>query len=259
MNASNIVIGNMGNTCNGQHRLVGLILAVQEWEEDHEKFPFWKTEPTIETLVAFGVKEEEKVLRTMNMGKPCEAADIFYRDPEFFPDRKDKERHKLSRMLGYTVRTLWSRLGVAEAHGIQKTDTELDEFRHRHPRILESVDFIFRENGGKDKRISKYLPLGSASGLLYLMGSSTTEPRSYHQADNPSEEILSWDAWEKACEFFVQLAGGNMPEVSKALGRLIDDGDASPKARLAIVSKAWIQFIEGEPITSESLRLSYVV
>jgi len=66
LNLETIIIGRDGQVLSGQHRLIGLILACQLWQKHSYWSKVWNTEPSIETLVAFGADESEEATRTLD-------------------------------------------------------------------------------------------------------------------------------------------------------------------------------------------------
>ncbi len=161
----------------------------------------------------------------------------------------------------FAVRLLWDRACAdLEAHAPGRTDAEMLDFLARHRRILRCVKHIWETNG--HDKLNPYLALGYASGFLYMMGSAGTVPAAYRSAAHPSEELLDWSFWDKACDFWVRLAAGGeeAAAVRGALDEVIcrdEDGIATLTERFALIAKAWKCVAAGEPITAEGLRLSY--
>jgi len=100
-----IVIGRTGLCIEGQHRLVGLIWAVQEWAKEPDKFPAWQEEPAINALIVKGISEAPEVVNVMNTGKPRSLADAIVACG-LFGDVDPKSLRVLSRMADYAVRLL---------------------------------------------------------------------------------------------------------------------------------------------------------
>jgi hypothetical protein len=92
------------------------------------------------------------------------------------------------------------------------------------------------------------------------MGSSATDPKAYHSADNRNEETLDWSLWKKACDFFTAIADGSqeMQAVRMALSMTDEDGGLSSGERWAIIIKAWLYYSADKEITDRSLELQYV-
>src|SRR5690606_21493596 len=69
-NGEPIIVGNTGMILDGQHTLISLILAAAKWHEKSGQYKDkWKTEPTIDKLIVYGVSEEDSVVNTINTGK----------------------------------------------------------------------------------------------------------------------------------------------------------------------------------------------
>jgi len=259
-NGESRIISATGQLISAQHTLIALVMAVQEWTKHPDSYPRWETEPTMETSIMLGVSDEDKVVNTVDTGKPRTLGEVIYRSP-FFAEVAPKDRQRLSRICEYAVRQVWYRTGVGYAYapGLRKTHAEFLAFIEHHPRLLECVKHIFVEDGG-ERQISKYLSPGSASGLLYLMASSHTDPTEYRRADFPDEQFLDWTNWQKACDFFVLIAGAS-PEIealTEVLQKTIDSDQGSSAAeRVALIVKSWECYIAGEPITPAALRLDY--
>ncbi len=257
-NMENRIIGETGLLLNGQHTLVALVLANQAWEKDPDRYDFWETAPTIETSIALGAPEDSHTVDTLDTCRPRSLSDVLFRGPFFADVTVAKDRKAICRIADYAVKLCWSRLGIKAAYEIRQTHSESINFLERHPRLVEAVQFIHDENG-TDRKVSRFISPGIAAGLLYLMGSAKTEPRKYHQADNPTEDLLDWELWDKACDFWALLAGMSeqLQPLTKALGKLIQDEDSSQASKTATVVTAWALFLSGKKLTVLSLGLKY--
>lgn len=257
LNLENRIIGKTGLVLNGQHTFIALVLAGQAWELAPEDYPFWSEEPTIETSIGFGCDESDVVVNTMDTCKPRTLADVIYRS-EYFSKMKDSERKKVSRMTDHAVKFLWNRTGLPNAFEIRKTHSESLDFIARHPRVLECVNHIFEENG-EGSPLSGLLSPGYSAGLLYLMGSDTTDVTEYATDDSPNEKHLEWKHWDMACGFFVMLAGGaeKLKPLRTKISKAIDDVGLSLAERTALFVKAWTAYVAGEPINTKALSLKY--
>lgn len=259
MNGEPIIIGRTGLILNGQHTLISLVLAAQELEVYPDRWEDWDEEPTMEKLVVFGIDESDDVVNTMDTCKPRSLADVIYRS-EFFADKSDSDRKNVARICDYAVRTMWRRTGAGiDEFNIRRTHAESLDFISRHPRLLECVNHVYEENGGRANNIGKYIGLGYAAGLLYLMGCSDTESDEYHSSGEPKEDQLDWSKWDNACEFFVLLASEatELSAVKKSLGHILDDEGGSVAERTALLVKAWNEFAEGQSVTVKKLELEY--
>ena len=270
LNCENRIIGKTGLILNGQHTLVALILAVQEWEKhggskrDNKYHEYWKTEPTIDTLIAFGADESDRVVNTMDTCKPRTLEEVIYRS-SYYANRPEGFRRKASKILSHAIKMLWHRTGAGlDAFSPKRTHAESLDFVARHGRILECVAHILEENGD-DNRIAKYLSLGYASAFMYLMASASTDRENedgtgYSQMNHPSEKQLNFDKWDLASEFWVKLAAASeeLDEVRIAMAKAIEDGLVGVNVRCALIAKAWLVMSDGDEVTSDDLELVIV-
>ena len=263
-NGEPIIIGKTGLILNGQHTLVALAMAAQEWELNKDRWAdYWPTEPTLEKLVVFGVDEDDAVVNTMDTCKPRSLADVIYRS-EFFVDMSSKDRRQVARIADYAVRMLWHRTGAGmDAFAPRRTHAESLDFINRHPKILECIKHVYIENG--EENLSPLLSLGYLSALMYLMGSCKTdreneEKSGYSQVSAPSETQLNWDMWDLANDYLVLLASGNndVKPVRKAIADVAANGLGSITARCALLIKGWNVFSCGDTISPDDLALSWV-
>jgi hypothetical protein len=256
-NGEPIIVGKTGLLLNGQHTLISLVLAAQEWEDDREKWgEYWDAPPTMAKLVVSGVDESDEVVNTMDTCKPRALWEVIYRS-EHFAHLKNHERKVCARMADYAVRLLWHRTGAGiDAFAPRRTHSESLGFVTRHPRLLEAIRHVYEENGDENC-IGRYVSPGYAAGLCYLMGCSTTDSADYRSAAHPDESMLDWSQWDKACNFIVMLAsGGNETEaVRKYLSERIELGGASNAERWAILANAWIAYDESGKIAKHDLEL----
>ena len=259
LNGEPIIVGCTGLILNGQHQLVSLILAAQEWKDHRDRWSDWPQEPTMEKVVIFGVPETDDVVNTMDTCKPRSLSDVLYRS-QFFANTTAGDRRKLSRVCDYAIRLLWHRTGAnTNAFAPRRTHAESLDFLTQHPKLLECVKHIHEEDDGPSRKITKYISPGYASGLLYLMGCNTTDPAQYIVADSTNEQNLDWAQWNGACDFWVMLASGadELRPVRTALGKILDDGGGSVAERCALIVKAWMLYATNKPVTDELITLTY--
>lgn len=258
-NGEPLIIGRTGMILNGQHSLLSLVLAAQEWKLHPDKWVgYWKTEPTMEKLVVYGVNESDEVVNTMDTAKPRTLDEVLYRS-EHFNKMKTHERLGVAKICASAVKMLWDRTGAdISAHAPRRTHSESLDFIDRHPKLLDCVHHIYEEED-----VKKYITPGYASAFLYLMGSAKTDNEEYSKAENPEEKMLDWSLYDKASDFWVELAGGvdGMKAVRTVLGNIIDDGDgtATWKERAALLAKAWQCYMDDTPITAKKIKLKFEV
>lgn len=263
LNMENRIIGRTGLILNGQHTLVALVLAVQDYNNNPDKFPYWDTEPTIETTIAFGCDESDELVNTLDTGRTRSLSDVIYRSG-YFQDIPNKDRLKAASCTEHAVKLLWGRTGVPGAFAIRQTHAESIDFIKRHPRIIDAVRFIVEEDKG-DKEcphlLSPYISLGYGAAFLYLMAAGSTDPRKYQAADEPNEDDLDFDLWDDAEEFFMSLAQRtqSVDALRIALGALVDEDGASIGEKSALLVKAWACVVDGKNVTAAALKLKYKV
>lgn len=258
LNGENVIVGNTGQCLDCQHRLIGFVLAVQEWYKNPDKWPYWETEPTMETFIVTGIDESDKVVNTINTGKPRSLADVLFRSP-YFADLPRSDRNKVARICDYGVRILWYRTGEgADAFSPRRTHAKSIDFIDRHPKILQCVRHIHDENG-RDSKLTNFISPGYAAGLLYLMGSGNTDSENYGGDNNRDEGQLEWGLYDQACDFWVLLAQGaqEMQPLRDALGNIIDEDGGSMAEKCALVIKAWNLYSIGKKMSIEKLALEY--
>jgi len=257
LNGESMIIGEFGNCLDCQHRLVALVLAAQEFELNPENWEFWEEEPSIVCIIVFGVSEDDAVVNTINTGKPRSFADVVFRS-DYFDDYKTNDRKKVSKVLEWTVKFVANRTGAfVGVYAAKQTHSELIKFVDRHPTILEAAKYIFETNGDSENSVKKFIPLGSAAGLLYLMVVSKSDPKQWR--DVASEESLDLDRLETAKDFWLGIAEDKklFSPVKKSIASLIDDTGATKPERVAILVKAWNCFCQGKPISKARLALKY--
>lgn len=214
LNGETIIIDKHGQVQSGQHRLVGLILAEMirkvypEWKEQ------WRGQVTIDTFIVTGVSQAAEVVDTLDLGQKRSLSDVIFRNREFGKEISEREAKKLSSTLQTAIKLVWERssgpkLGAAAKDSLRLTRTYLPhsealDFLEEHQGLLEAVQEIHRIEG-KERLISGYLSLGFASGLLYLMQVSETDPDKYFES---GVESLRWTYKKKAVEFWEGFAQG---------------------------------------------------
>lgn len=259
-NGEAVVIGRTGRVLSGQHRGIGLVLARQLWEGDQAEHwkTIWPTEPTMETIVVFGVDESDETVQTLDNVRPRSLSDVLYVGG-YFGKLKAADRKNVCKILENAVKMLWSRtLCDQDAFAPRRTHAEALDFVRRHPKVVESVKHVYEENGGTGqdgRKIAKYLPLGYASALHYLMGvSGTPEEKAAKYKKNPSEKALDKSLWDKADEFWMMVAS-----VDPALKNLrgVFDTDAGLQERMGWIIKAWGLWSSGGAVTPKNLQLAY--
>jgi len=208
LNGEAIIIDRKGKIQSGQHRLVALVLAeqtrlkaVERYKEDYG----WRGPVTIETILTTGINEKPEVVDTLDLVQKRSLGDVVFRN-DTFKSATDRDAKRLSNMLAGATRLAWLRSGgrsVSDAPHFPHS--EALDFIKEHPRLVDAVNFVFNEDGGKDKLIGQYISPNYAAGLLYLAGMSATDPDKF-QAEGG--DALNEKLWTKAEDFWVKFAQG---------------------------------------------------
>jgi hypothetical protein len=257
LNGETIILDRLGHVQSGQHRLVGLVLAEQERQKNPRTWAeHGTTKPvTMDGVVVVGISEAKEVADSLDLGQKRSLGDVVYRRNEFAEgETAGKSAKRLSNLLAYALRLVWLRVG-----GMQVSDapnfphSEALSFLERHPRIKECLTFIFGEDGGPEKRISKFLSLGYASGLMYLMAAAKTEP----DAEEPN-----FGLWDKAAKFWTLVAygaelakGDPIHTLREALSRVNAGGGKDRDAIVGMVIKSWNAYTEGEELGAKDIKV----
>lgn len=262
-NFENVIIGKTGKVLNGQHSLIALVLACQCWDKDLSWRDYWPKRPTIAKSVGVGVEETDKVINTMDTCKPRDLRDVVFRS-EHLRDKSRSERMEASRAISHAINMLWARTGAGlEAFAPRRTHTESMHFLNRHLRLLEAVSHIIEENC--DGTIGTIISPGYASALLYLMAAAKTENETkdktgYSQVVDPSEELIDFTLWDRACEFWVFIGQGTealLPVKQSIQSLMSESGGVTIAERMAICIKAWNLWSNRKKVDSKSLDLKY--
>lgn len=268
LNGETIIISRTGRVLNGQHRLIGLVLAAQLWNHDKEKAPEWDAEPSIQTIVVVGISDDQAVQNTIDNVITRSLQDVLFLSP-YFQDYGVGDRKTVAKMAAHAVKMLWARTGQSDsAFSPNRTHSESIDMIERHPRLLECIKHIYEINK-KDNNLKDFLTPGYCSAVMYLMATSATNPTDYYKKTYPSEVDLDFSMWDKAEEFFTLLLAGDklfsdVRTVYADVATHNEDVDhqglgGSMDERIAIMLHAWEQFREDRPMSKSKIELSYVV
>lgn len=263
-NGDTIVVGRSGRLISGQHRLIGLILADQLRLKHKDQWgTIWKSPPSIEAVIHYGISEDPKVVRTVDNVRPRSFSDVLFTDPTFFATKTDTERSKLATAMDFAIKAMWWYTRAKDdPYSGRKTHSEGVEFLLRHPRLKECLSLLWEEDRAE---LSKYLPIGKAAACLYLMASSATEREGYYDLPlrERSEDALDFSRLDQASEFFVLLVSG-APDL-KVVGQAIDalknpvTGErAGDVYRRAVLAKAWASYVANGEVAGEDLALDLI-
>lgn len=269
-NGESMIFDNLGMAQDAQHRLVGLILAVNEWHLDQKREralqrwqDIWREEPSIDALIVVGVESDDKTINTIGTGKPRSLADALYRH-SWFNSMPPKDRERAVKTAETAVNLLWERTAQnLNSFAPRRSHSEAFEFIERHPRILKCVKFIREETKGKKDWALLNCSMGYSAALLYLMGCCTTDasddtnPKRYDVVLN--ESALDWELYDRAEEFFIDLIGNGkateaLREELYKIPREVG-GHFGKNLRIGMVIKAWNLYSDGKKITAEGVRV----
>jgi hypothetical protein len=262
LNGETIIIDKKAMIHDGQHRLVGLILAETMRQKNKEFWSdAWKTPCVLESVVIVGVDHDDDTINTINTGSPRTLSDVIYRT-EFFDNLSQKDRKKVSRIADYALKGLWKKTGAgAYSLAPHMPHSESLDFISNHPYLLEAVKFIWEEEGG-DRRVTSLLPLGTASYMMYLMAAEATDGEAYREYFH--EDVVDFKLKDKAEEFWTLLAGGEtaFSPVKKNLESVQKRFHEFPRivrlCCIGIVTKAWQVWSEGKKITARNCKVEPV-
>lgn len=259
-NGESFVFDSNGQGQDGQHRLVGLILAEQQRQKDPGKWKEYGTKGpiTLDALVVRGVSPKDDVIDTLNIGQKRTLGDVIYRNHTIQHERKgaytDKELQTLSNTLAVALRLTWLRVvNKAVNDAPHFPHSEAMDFLRAHDSITKAVLQIADLEEGSEKKISKSITCGYASGLFYLMAASKTDPDQF--VEN-GVEVLDLGNWGKAKEFWTLFATGKVPAAhpimrAKQIVRGVDSGGAQGREEIIrTIIKAWNYWIEGKTSVS---------
>jgi hypothetical protein len=125
------------------------------------------------------------------------------------PMMNDAIRRKLCNILANATRLVWLRSGgkkVSDAPHFPLSEAE--DFINENLRLEDCVLLVWGYEGGSGKggqKISRYVSLGYAAGLMYLMMTSGTDPDEWREN---GAAALNFDMEPKAKEFWSKLASG---------------------------------------------------
>lgn len=263
LNGEAIIVGKTGSILNGQHTLTAVILAEQDRANDGHWKKYWKGPISIKKLVTYGIEETDNVVNTLDTAKPRTLADVLFRS-QYFADIKPAQRKAVCKIADYAIRLVWHRSGSSiDAYAPRRTHSEALDFINKHPKFLEVVKHIYDEEGGSEKRISKYISLGTAAGLCYLMAASNSDAETYLK--HRSEKAVDLEHLQRAQEFWTILASApnDYKPLRMALGNLGNPetgASGTLSEKIAVFMLAWNFMRENEfakEPTAKNLQLEY--
>ncbi len=244
LNLETIVVAAEGKVLQGQHRLVGFILADMQRELDPKQ---WGDKPLVfEVLLGFGVSSKPANANTYDLGIKRSLGDVIFRHQKFKVSLSDKEKKKVSGVLAGAIRLVWLRSGgLTVSSAPHFPHSEALEFYGKHPGILDAVvEIVKLDEGeeGNEKCIGSLISLGYASALLYMMNSATSE--------------------KKATKFWELFATGEGLEngspilsLKKVLIKAEAGGGKQRDAIIGMVVKTWNLYLKGKSGTTKEIKV----
>jgi hypothetical protein len=262
-NGEAMIVGEYGSVISLQHRGVGLILASQMVENDETGRwrKRWPKGISIETLIVYGVKETTAVIRTVDNVKSRSFADVLYTEG-WFKKVGDNSRALACRIADVAVKQLWARTGAkVDIYSPIRTHSEALDFMTRHPTLEKIIIRLMGEN--QRNALGKYVRIGQASALMYLMAASGTTPggvKKYRDAQTPRERMLDLELFEMAANFWAILIGPDpsFQPLREALARQADPITGAPGSLIvttALIAKAWGLYRAKKDFTDANLEL----
>ncbi len=191
-----------GHVQNGQHRLVGFILACEQLIAEGK-------EPiTIPCIIVTGISPKPETVDTIDLGKRRSLGDVVFRNRTFGKKLDNKSQKKLSSTLSHAVRLVWLRMnGKLVSNAPHFPHSEALDFADANPLIEQAVQEVTDLDTEKEEknRISRYISLAYAAGLLYLMG--TAKSKSDEVAKH-GHKAIDTSKWARALKFWKTFASG---------------------------------------------------
>lgn len=270
-NGESMIIGENGRVLSAQHRGIGLVLAEQIRQQDPETWKHkWKGPVTMKTVIVYGVSEDPKVTRTLDNVRPRSLSDVLFCDPTMFGKVGEEKRKVLTKAMEHAVSLLWRRSGMADSYFITKrTHSAAIDFIERHRRLVEAVAKVHELYSVNHRYYSRLIGLGTAAGLLYLMGCSASDGIAYRSQNPRHEGDLDWSNWDAAVEFWNLFCkaeageddqdGSRLQVLRDVLANMGDDTPAAsrPLAKIAAVLYAWDAIKDDEEVEKEDIQPTY--
>lgn len=255
-NGETMKIGKTGITLDCQHRLVGLVLAVQEWKKEPERFPYWDEEPCIPAIVVVGIEENRRVVNTINVGKTRTVADAIYASGLFY-NVTSRDAKALSRVTDLASRHIMLRSHYENSDDCPYIENaEVVLFLETHPRILESIQYVFNLQQDSDFDIGRHVKLGYCAAFHYLMATSKSDPKKY----DGSENSLDFSRLEKSDRFWVNYAEEHtwFSPIFKIFNTMDNrEFPPYPQEKYSVLVNAWKCWIGNKKPTPTTLSLKY--
>lgn len=242
LNLETIVFGVSGQIRDGQHRIVGFILAEQQRAINEKE---WGSDPLImEVLLGFGVSDAKDVADSYDKGQSRTLEDVVYRHEDFGVRTSDKEQRKISKLLSVALRLAWIRMGgLTVSNAPHFPHSEALEFYEKNPLILRSVKLAIGWDNGesKERLISSSISLGYVAALHYLMSRV-----------NKSQADEFWSTFASGENL---KTGSPILSLKKHLTKAKAGTGLQRDAIVGACVKAWLAFVAGENLSTKEVAL----
>jgi len=257
LNGQTISIDWDGNIMSGQHRFLALGMAEETRLKNVSYYKTkygWGGPCTMGVIVVTGL--DPKTADTIDIGQVRSGGDVLFRK-KLFPEDAYTERQlaSLSNTLANAARLVWLRCGgqkVSDAP--QFPHSEMLDFLNDNERLIKSVEYVYSEDEGSERKIRSFLSLGVASALHYLFSYAK-----WDEEENSEEPEL----WEKACEFINKFGSGiglTKGDPILILRNYLTRNQASDTpltrdALLGVCIKAWNAWVDDEKLLAPNIKL----
>jgi len=250
-NGETFICDKEGGVQDGQHRLVGLVLAQQMLDHPTEGKRWgdydWDGTISIPGLLVKGIEDDPETVDSIGIGQKRTLGDIMYRREDWGEDITDTIAKRLSNMLAGALRLCWLRSsGKIVSDAPTFPPSEAIEFLEMNPKLKDACKIIYEldRSGGqsKSRNVGKYCSAPYAAGMLYLMGIAGTE---YDLWLEDPKDGINFDKWDQAIGFWTELASGVFQPKTPLLAAsnlLIQRNQSGAKDRddvCNILVKAW--------------------
>lgn len=242
LNGEPVIVNRLAQINDGQHRLIGFVLAEQERGIDQRKYG--AQELSYSTIVVYGISEKKEVVDKTNTGKARSLGDVFYRREKFSSSLSDKDIRRICNTLGEAVRLVWLRSGGQKVSGSPRFEHDVaTAFRDSHPDIRKSVEYMVELNNGdgNENLIASLVSLGTSSAMHYLMA----------DVSKPKADLF----WELMASGIGLESGSPILALRKYLTSIDASSGPQRDAIIGSIVKAWLAYISDTSLTVAKVKV----
>ena len=265
-NGESFVRDAKGQWQDGQHRMLGFVLAQQMLEKEPKKWreKYGTKGPlTLEALIVTGISPKSDTVDTLGIGQKRTLGDVLYRDGimlKVVEGLTDKAHVALAKILAGATRLVWLRvIGKSVSDAPHFPHSEALEFLEAHEHLPEAVWHCYQIEAGEERRLSNYVSVAYAAGLMYLMGVSATDPDEFLEK---GMDAVRLDNWDKADEFWtlfgeqLKFKSGDPIGVTKKLVGEMEAGSALGREEIVrTIIKGWELWFDGKKATPAKVQV----